>query len=504
MQSRHISFALIAAFVAWALISPESLATAAHSALNFCSKNFSWLYLWLAFSMVALCLYLAFGRFGSIRLGEDDEEPAFSRGSWFAMLFAAGMGIGLVFWGVAEPLSHYLKPPPGVTPQTADAAVAAMRYTFFHWGFHPWAMYSIVALAIAFAQFRLGKPSTIEATLSGLPPWLQGRWHVAIDVLATLATAFGVATSLGMGALQINSGLARVFGTPVGSTSQIIIIVVTTAVFITSSMSGVDRGIKWLSNTNLILAVVFALLVFVLGPTVAILDTFTSTLGSYITEFVRMSLRLTPFRTDPWVTDWTIFYWAWWISWSPFVGMFIARVSRGRTIKEFVIGAMLAPSLVGFVWFSVFGGTALHQEIFGATQLAPAAINDASVAMFDVFATLPLTTTLSVIAIVLVSIFFITSGDSATFVLGMLSDNGNPHPSAKLKLGWGVLVALISISLLLVGGLDAIQTATIVIALPFAIVIALMAYSLWRELVLEADRMENAERELRRKIRKLI
>ncbi|MFA9439894.1 BCCT family transporter [Uliginosibacterium sp. sgz301328] len=504
MQSRRISFALIVAFVAWAMLSPATLSTATHAALAFCSKNFSWLYLWLVFSMVVLCLCLAFGRFGNIRLGDDDEEPAFSRGSWFAMLFAAGMGIGLVFWGVAEPLSHFLKPPPGVIAQTADAAGAAMRYTFFHWGVHPWAMYSIVALAIAFAQFRLGKPSTIEATLSGLPQWLQGRWHAAIDVLATLATAFGVATSLGMGALQINSGLARVFDAPISPTTQIAIIVITTAIFITSSMSGVERGIKWLSNINLVLALLFALTVFIIGPTVAILDTFTNTLGGYVTELVRMSLRLTPFRNDPWVTDWTVFYWAWWISWSPFVGMFIARVSRGRTIREFVIGAMLVPSLVSFMWFSVFGGTALNQEIFGTTPLAAKAVQDASVAMFDLFATLPLTTALSVVAIVLVSIFFITSGDSATFVLGMLSDNGNPHPSTRLKLGWGVLVALIAISLLLVGGLEAIQTATIVIALPFAIVIALMAYSLWRELAQEADRMEKAERELRRKIRKLI
>ena len=258
---RTIAYLLIAAFVGWALAAPSHFGAISSAALAFSTQNFSWFYLWAVFAMVVASLVLAFGRYGSIRLGDDDEEPAFSRMSWFSMLFAAGMGIGLVFWGVAEPLSHYVTPPPGIAPKTPEAANAAMRYAFFHWGIHPWAVYSVVALAIAFFQFRRKLPITIGATMSGLPARMQGRWVHAVDLLAVLATAFGVATSPGLGALQINSGLARVFGLPVGVASQVGIIVVTTAIFLASSASGLDRGIKWLSNTNLVLAGMLALFV---------------------------------------------------------------------------------------------------------------------------------------------------------------------------------------------------------------------------------------------------
>jgi glycine betaine transporter len=499
---RTIAYLLIAAFVGWALAAPSHFGAAANAALAFSTQKFSWFYLWAVFAMVVASLVLAFGRYGSIRLGDDDEEPAFSRMSWFSMLFAAGMGIGLVFWGVAEPLSHYVTPPPGIAPKTPEAANAAMRYAFFHWGIHPWAVYSVVALAIAFFQFRRKLPITIGATMSGLPARMQGRWVHAVDLLAVLATAFGVATSLGLGALQINSGLARVFGLPVGVASQVGIIVVTTAIFLASSASGLDRGIKWLSNTNLVLAGMLALFVLLIGPTSAILETFTTTLGRYLSEFVQMSLRLTPFRAEStWVGGWTVFYWAWWISWSPFVGLFIARVSRGRTIREFVIGTMLVPSLAGFAWFSVFGGTALHMEIFEGVPLSEAAARDAAIALFALFDTLPASLLLSVVATVLVLVFFVTSGDSATFVLGMLSDRGNPDPSLGNKLSWGILVALIAIALLVGGGLKALQTAAIVMALPFAVVILLMLASLLRALRDEADRLEREERAMRRRMR---
>jgi glycine betaine transporter len=496
-----VAYVFIAIFVGWALTDPEQLGQAASGVLAFSTRSFSWLYLWVVFAFVVASLVLAFGRYGNIRLGDEDEEPAFSRMSWFSMLFAAGMGIGLVFWGVAEPLSHYVSPPPGIAPRTAEAANAAMRYAFFHWGAHPWAVYSVVALSIAFFQFRLKLPLTISATLSGLPGWLGGRWRHAADLLAVLATAFGVATSLGLGALQINSGLAHTFGVPIGVASQVVIIAITTAVFLTSAVSGVDRGIKWLSNINLVLAVLLALFVLLTGPTAVILDTFTSTLGRYLSQFVEMSLRLTPFRAEStWVGNWTVFYWAWWISWSPFVGLFIARVSRGRTIREFVIGTMLVPSLAGFVWFSVFGGAALHAEIFGNAALAEVASKETSMALFALFETLPASLLLSIAATVLVLVFFITSGDSATFVLGILSDRGNPNPSISTKLTWGVLIALIAISLLLGGGLEALQTAAVVMALPFAFVIVLMLVSLIRALGKEADRIEREERALRRKL----
>ena len=497
----RVAFALVVLFVGWGLLAPASLDRVATAAFSATTRNFSWLYLWVVFTLVVASLVLAFGRYGRLRLGGDDEEPQFPLHSWFAMLFAAGMGIGLVFWGVAEPLSHYVTPPPGIAARTPEAANAAMLHVFFHWGLHPWAVYSIVALSIAYFQFRRGLPITIGSTLSGLPHWLRGRWIAAADVLAILATAFGVATSLGLGALQINSGLAQVVGVPIGTPAQIVIIAVTTAIFLGSSVTGIERGIKWLSNANLILGALIAAFVLLVGPTAVILDTFTSTLGRYLSSLVQMSLRLTPFRSDEWVHSWTVFYWAWWISWSPFVGLFIARISRGRTIREFIVGTLLLPSLAGFAWFSVFGGTALYAEIFTGAPLAQAASTDVSTALFALFETLPATLPLSIAATLLVLVFFVTSGDSATFVLGILSERGNPDPSLRIRVAWGILVGLIAISLLLAGGLQALQTAAIVMALPFAIVILLMLVSLVRALREDADRLEREEREMRRLLR---
>lgn len=495
-----VSTALIAAVVLWGLVAPEALGRAAGAALSFTTRAFGWFYLWVVLGVVAFCLFLALSRYGSLRLGGEDAEPDYTGFTWFAMLFAAGMGIGLVFWGAAEPLSHYLAPPPGVAPATAEAANAAMRYVFFHWGLHPWAIYAVVALAIAFMagdSTRL----TFSVTMRGLGVSPQARWLPAIDLLAVVATAFGVATSLGLGALQINSGLAKVFGVPVGTTSQIAIIAVATVLFLGSALSGLDRGVKWLSSANLALATLLAGAVFLLGPTAAILDTFTTTLGAYASEFVRMSLRTTPFRDSTWVGDWTIFYWAWWLSWSPFVGLFIARVSRGRTIREFVAGALLVPSLACFAWFAIFGGSALHAEIFGSAPLAAAAKADASTAIFHLFDTLPMGTILSVAAVVLVLVFFVTSADSATMVLSMLSSHGDPRPPAWMKLLWGLLLTLAAVSLLLAGGLKAIQTAAIVAALPFAAVIVLLCWSLYRAVRHEERERTRLERELRRRMR---
>lgn len=500
MLSR-VSMFIIAALAAWGVIAPESLGKFAGAALAITTKYGGWWYLWVVAAAVFFVLFLAFSRYGKLVLGDEDEEPAYSRGAWFSMLFAAGMGIGLVFWGVAEPISHFASPPPGVAPLTPEAANAAMRYSFFHWGLHPWAIYSVVALSIAFFQFRRGAPATIGATLADLPyaPRLLGP---VVDALAVIATVFGVATTLGFGVVQINAGLAAVFGLPVGKAWQVGIVVVTTLLFLASALTGLDRGIKWLSSTNLLLAGAIALFVFVVGPTVAILDTFTNTLGAYLTEFVRMSLRLTPFRDNSWVGDWTVFYWAWWISWSPFVGMFIARVSRGRTIREFIFGTLFAPTLAAFVWFSIFGGTALYLQIFEGAPLVTEVKTDIATALFALFDLLPASGLLSVLATVLIVVFFVTSGDSATYVLGILSEGGNPDPSQKTKVIWGVLVSSIAIALLLAGGLKALQSAAIFFALPFAVVMVLMAISLYRALNVDADRQERAERELRRRIKK--
>ena len=378
-----------------------------------------------------------------------------------------------------------------------------MRYSFFHWGLHPWAIYAIVALAIGYFQFRRGGAALISTATDTLPWKPIRKLSGVFDVLAVIATAFGVAASLGIGALQINSGLNTVFDVPVGTTSQLIIIAVTTALFITSAVTGVERGIKWLSSFNLILAGLLALAVFILGPTVAIVDTFTTTLGNYLSEFVRMSLRTTPFRDSGWVSGWTVFYWAWWISWSPFVGLFIARVSRGRTIREFIIGTVLAPTLAGFVWFSVFGGTALHMEIWDAVPIAAAVKADVSTALFAMFAALLFGAIMSMVATILVLVFFVTSGDSATLVLSMMSTGGNPNPSSKVKVIWGVLVAGIAASLLLAGGVKSVQTATIVFALPFTVVILLMAWALWRAVRSDWEAEEADERQVRRRLREI-
>jgi glycine betaine transporter len=499
-----LSAGLILAIVLWGVIAPASLGTVFDTALTAITRDFGWLYLWVVLGLVIMAVVLAFSRYGDLKLGGEDDEPEFSIGAWFAMLFAAGMGIGLVFWGVAEPISHYGAPPPGIAPNTPEAATAAMRYSFFHWGLHPWAVYSIVALAIAFFQFRRGGPALVSTAVQALPWAPLQKLGPVVNVLAVIATAFGVAASLGMGALQINSGLNAVFGLPVGQASQVGIIVVTTVLFLASAVTGVTKGIKWLSSANLTLAALLTLGIFVMGPTVAIIDTFTNTLGSYVSEFVRMSLRMTPFRDSGWVSGWTVFYWAWWVSWSPFVGLFIARVSRGRTIREFILGTVLAPTLAAFVWFSVFGGTALNMEIIQGLPIAEAVGADVSTALFAMFDTLPLSGLLSGIATVLVLVFFVTSGDSATLVLGMMSTGGQANPSARVKIIWGVLVSGIAISLLLAGGLKAVQSATIVFALPFTLVIVLMAVALWRGVRDDWDEEQRRDKALRRRMRDML
>ncbi|MBB1604709.1 BCCT family transporter [Variovorax sp. UMC13] len=499
-----VSAGLIAAVVLWGLVSPATLDRIFSALLADITRSFGWFYLWVVLGLVVLAFFLAVSRYGDLKLGDEDEEPEFSVGAWFAMLFAAGMGIGLVFWGVAEPVSHYVKPPPGIVPGTPEAAGVAMRYAFFHWGFHPWAIYGIVGLAISFFTFRRKALPLVSSATEALPWPFVRRLSPAFNVLAVVATAFGVAASLGMGATQINSGLHTAFGLPIGPLVQSLVIVVTTAVFITSAVSGVDRGVKWLSIGNLVLAGLLALVVLCLGPTVAIVDTLTNTLGAYISEFVRMSLRMSPFRENSWVGDWTIFYWAWWLAWSPFVGLFIARVSRGRTVRQFLVGTVLAPSLVGFVWFAIFGGTALNMEIFHGVPLAEAVTANVSTTMFVMFQAMPMGLVLSGVATLLVFVFFVTSGDSATLVLGTMSTGGNPNPPNRVKVVWGVLVAAIALSLLLAGGLKAIQTATIVFALPFSVVLVLMAVSVTLAIREDWEAEQKRERALRRKMREFV
>lgn len=489
-----ISLVIVFVIVLFGAISPELFASAASHVLKVTTTNFGWFYLIVTFGFLIFCIFLAFSRYGQIPLGSDDDEPEYSLPTWFAMLFSAGMGIGLVFWGVAEPVSHYFAPPAGVTGQTTEAAQTALRYAFFHWGLHPWGIYALIALTLAYFQFRKGAKGLISSTFG---PLLGERIHgplgKGIDILAVIATAFGVATSLGLGTLQINGGLSHLFGLPSSTTVQIVIISLITVLFLLSATTGLDRGIKYLSNTNLVFALLLLLLTLVLGPTSFIFDAFTSTLGSYLNNLISMSLRLTPFTQGTWVANWTLFYWSWWIAWAPFVGMFIARVSKGRTIKEFVICVMLVPSLLSFIWFSVFGGTALHLEIFDQAPIGAAVQSDISTALFLALEQLPMGYILAVVAILLIITFFITSADSAIFVLGMLSSDGNLDPSNRVKITWGVLQSAIAIVLLLSGGLEGLQTASIVAALPFTVIMVLMCFSLVKALQ-EEDRIAKKKR----------
>lgn len=501
-----IAITIVAIFAIWGAIAPDQLASTANIAYNFSIQNFGWFYLLATLFFLIFTFYLAFSRFGSIRLGDDDDEPEYSTLSWLSMLFSAGMGIGLVFWGVAEPLSHYLSPPEGVEGGTTEAARLSMRYSFFHWGLHPWAIYTVIGLALAYFQFRKGYKGLISSTFIPLlgERLVAGWLGKAIDILAVIATIFGVATSLGLGALQINGGLQYLFGVPNTIISQIVIIAVVTVLFLISATTGLDKGIKILSNTNLVIAVLLMLFVWATGPTSFIFDTFTTTLGSYMQNIINMSLRLTPFSRGTWVGAWTLFYWAWWIAWAPFVGTFIARVSKGRTIKEFVLCVMIIPSLFGFIWFSVFGGTGLHLEMFDAAELAMAVKEDTTTALFITLEQLPLGTIIAFIATLLIMTFFITSADSATFVLGMLTSDGKLNPSARVKLTWGILQSAIAVVLMISGGLSGLQTASIVAALPFAIVLIGMCFSLLKALQAEDKERRQREKRQRQKLKQLL
>lgn len=491
-------------FVLWGAIAPNNLGAISKEAFNFTITNFGWLYLFLALGFLIFAFYLAFGKFGNIRLGSDDDEPEYSNRSWFAMLFSAGMGIGLVFWGVAEPVSHYMNPPFG-DPQNAEAARLAIRYSFFHWGLHPWAIYTIISLSLAYFQYRKGFSGLISSTFYPLlKERIKGPIGKAIDTLSIIATVFGVATSLGLGALQVNGGLSHLVGIPTTTFWQIIIIVIVTVLFLISATTGLDKGILLLSNGNLILATILLLLTFTLGSTSFLLETFTVSFGAYIQNLVQMSLRLTPFQNNPWIGEWTLFYWAWWIAWAPFVGMFIARVSKGRTIKEFVLGVLLIPSLFSFIWFSIFGGSALHLEMFKGEKITEAVQNDITSALFVTLEGLPYGTIMSIVATLLIVTFFITSADSATFVLGMLSSEGDLNPSNRVKISWGILQSSIAIVLLLSGGLESLQTASIVTALPFGIIMALMCVSIYKALNEEYLLARRQEKIRRKKIEQLI
>ncbi len=478
-----ISVVLTVMVVLVGAIFPTVLAKMAQNMFEGIIASFGWFYLWVTLGFLVFSLYLAFGPYGKIRLGHDEDRPEYTNLTWFAMLFSAGMGIGLVFWGVAEPMFHYISPPMGLEGRSAEAARVALRYAFFHWGLHPWGIYSIMALALAYFNFRKNSKNLISATFTPLiGRATEGILGKSIDVFTIIATVFGVATSLGLGALQVNSGLSSMFGLPGSVMMQIIIIACVTVLYILSASTGLDKGIKILSNVNIVLAITLMLFVLVVGPTSFILDVFTLTFGEYVQNLLYMSLRMSPFTQGSWMSQWTLFYWAWWIAWAPFVGSFIARISRGRTIRGFILGVLIAPSIFGFFWFSIFGGTALNLEIFRGYSIGEAVQSDMASALFATLEYLPLGKAVALLSLLLIISFFITSADSATFVLGMFSTDGNPNPSAGIKLTWGILQSSIATVLLVSGGLMGLQQASIIASLPFSVIMIFMCISLWKSL----------------------
>lgn len=501
----YLSVAIVGLFVILGLLLPEQLNDAASGALAGITTSFGWFYLVTTFLFLVFAFKLAFGRSGKIRLGQDDEEPEYPFWTWLAMLFAAGMGIGLVFWGVAEPVQHYLSPPEGLQAGTPGAAQAALRYSFFHWGLHPWAIYTIVALSLAYARFRKGRSSLISSTLYPLlGERVNGAIGMTVDSLAVISTVFGVATSLGLGAMQIAGGLHYIAGTPQSVAVQLWIIAAVTVLFLLSASLGINKGIKLLSNLNLIVAALLLVFVIVTGPTLFIIDAMTTTIGSYIGNLIPMSFRMTPFTRGTFVGAWTIFYWAWWISWAPFVGSFIARVSKGRTIREFVLGVLFVPTLLSLVWFSVYGGSSLFYEMFENKKISEAVNRDVTLALFTMLEQFPFSPVLIVMALLLILVFFITSADSATFVLGMMTTNGALHPAKPVLWIWGLLLSGSAAALLLSGGLNGLQTASIVMALPFACIMLLMLAATNKALHGEIRDMERKERRRIRRIEQWI
>ncbi|MFI1962936.1 BCCT family transporter [Streptomyces pathocidini] len=472
--------------VGWAAIGKDSFADVSGSALHWVLGNFGWLFVVAADVFLVLCVVIAFSRFGMVRLGRDDAEPEFGNISWIAMMFSAGMGIGLMFYGVGEPLQLYVSPPPGsdLHGSTAEAARAAMEYSFFHWTLTPWAIYGVAGLALAYAGFRKGRGNRLSAAFVPLigERRAAGWPGSAIDLLAVFATVFGTATSLGLGTLQVAQGLDLTAGVKDTQTLRLVIIAALSAAFVASAFSGLNRGVKWLSTTNVVLAGVLTLFVLVLGPTVYILDAIPASLGGYLSNLLPMASETGAFTDPDWLGRWTVFYWAWWLSWAPFVGTFIARISRGRTVREFLIGVLLVPSAATMVWFCVMGGSAIRMDSTGEAALGKTVEEGAEAALFGMLDALPLGTASSWVAMVLVMTYFVTSADSASLVMGSLTSRGALHPRTWLVVTWGVLMAAVAAVLLVAGGLSSLQAATILVALPFALVMLALCWALVSEL----------------------
>ncbi|MFC4386957.1 BCCT family transporter [Gracilibacillus marinus] len=493
-----VSTIIVLLFVLWGALSPNSLNEAANSGLSWMITNFGWFYMLITALFVAFVIILALSPYGKIKLGKPDDEPEYSWFSWIGMLFAAGIGVGFVFWGVAEPVLYYMDPPLGYEPNTRESALAGLRYGSYHWALHPWAIFSIVGMTLAYVQYRKDRPALISSAFYPiLGDKVNGWAGKTIDTLAVIATCTGVATTFGLSAMQITGGLSHITPIPNSPWVQLIIICIVTVLFMFSAARGLDKGIKILSNINLVVAGLLLLFVLFVGPTLFIAESFVTTLGGYITNVIPMALTLTPFSESEWLGTNTIFFWAWHISWAPFMGIFIARISKGRTIREFMAGVLIVPSILAIIWFTTFGGTGLLIEMEGIANIGELVNSQVELALFAMLGELPLSFITNLLAIILILIFFITSADSASFVLGSMTSNGDLEPKTSVKLIWGFLIAGAASVLLFSGGggLGALQTASIIAALPFAIVMVLMIISV----IITLSKDWQIDRKLRRK-----
>lgn len=446
------------------------------------AENADWFFILAINIFLVFLIYLAVGKFGKMRIGGQNAKPEFKTLSWFAMLFSAGMGIGLLFFSVGEPVMHF-NSPPMAEAGTVAAAKEAMNFTFLHWGFHAWGVYALVGLSLAYFTYSRGLPLTIRSIFYPfLGDRIYGKIGDIIDIFAVLATLFGLATSLGFGVQQIASGLNHVFGVADGITTQIILIAGITLVATISVVLGVDKGVKVLSEWNMRIAVVLLVLALILGPTIFIFRSFVENTGSYLYNFLDIATWSETYTNSSWQNDWTVFYWGWWIGWSPFVGMFIARISKGRTIREFILGVLLVPSLVTFFWMSAFGSVAIDQIMGGNDILSTAVDNDIATALFVFFQDYPLAMVINVVAVFLIAGFFITSSDSGSLVIDSLTSGGKIDAPVGQRIFWAVTEGTVAAVLLIGGGLQALQTATIVTGLPFAVILLVMCYSLHKGL----------------------
>jgi choline/glycine/proline betaine transport protein len=495
-----VSAAVILLFIVLTLAFQEQAAGVFAQTQAGIAEYMGWFYILCANVFIVIVLYFGIGKYGNIRIGGPTQEPEFSDFSWLAMLFSAGMGIGLMFWSVGEPILHYGAPPFGEA-ETAAAAETAMVATFFHWGIHPWAIYGLVALGLAFFAYNRGLPLTFRSLFWPiLGERIYGWPGHLVDTLAVFATLFGLATSLGLGAGQINAGLnylsAEFLGAPIpiGTGVQVVLIALITAFAVVSVWAGLEKGVRRLSQLNVYLMLTLLGLILIIGPSVFILGAFVQSLGAYVSTLPELAFWTASYEGGgEWQAAWTIFYWGWWIAWSPFVGMFIARISKGRTIREFVVAVLFVPALFSFIWMASFGGTALHVELFTEASIIEAVQADEAVAMFELFALLPLAIVMSILAIVLVVSFFVTSSDSGSLVLGSITAGGKDDATRNLRVSWAVFEGAIAAVLLIGGGLGALQTASIATGLPFAVVLLLICYTLWTGLAEEHRLLQSRE-----------